>query len=240
MGCGGRTAILVIGPQVKPGYQSTITYHNENVLKTVCAAMGLSTCPGATQNAAPMADFFTTGGSGTPTNSIVISSPGNGATIVGAVHLIASASESQPVSQTQVWDNGVKLGMYGDQIDSIYSLANGKHTTTAFDLDSSYKVIHSSSVTYNVQALTNGLQIITPTPNEIFNMSTVNIVAHASESVPVSQMQVWDNGIKLGKYSGADVNQYFSLAPGSHTVTVLDLDSNYNPLHESSVTYSVQ
>jgi hypothetical protein len=45
-GCGGRTATLVIGPQVKPGYKSTTTYHNENVLKTACVAMGLSTCPG--------------------------------------------------------------------------------------------------------------------------------------------------------------------------------------------------
>ncbi len=59
-GCGGRLATLVIGPHVKPGYQSTITYHHENLLKTVCDAMGLSTCPGAAQKAAPMADFFTT------------------------------------------------------------------------------------------------------------------------------------------------------------------------------------
>ena len=60
-GCGGHTATLVIGPGVKPGYRSTVTYHNENVLATVCAAMGLSTCPGAAQNADPMADFFNTG-----------------------------------------------------------------------------------------------------------------------------------------------------------------------------------
>jgi hypothetical protein len=57
-GCGGRTPTLVIGPRVKHGYRSTITYHNENVLKTVCAAMGLSPCPGAARDAAPMADFF--------------------------------------------------------------------------------------------------------------------------------------------------------------------------------------
>jgi hypothetical protein len=104
----------------------------------VCAAMGLSTCPGAAQNAAPMGDFFTSGGRPvTPTNSIVISTPGNGATVVGTVHLLASASESQPVSQTQVWDNDVKLGVYGVQIDAIYNLAPGKHTTTVLDLDSS-------------------------------------------------------------------------------------------------------
>ena len=240
-GCGGRTANLVIGPRVKPGYQSTITYHNENVLKTVCAAMGLSPCPGASQNVAPMADFFESASApGGTSNTIVISNPENGTTVIGAVHLLASASESQTVSQTQVWDNGKKLGVYGNQIDAIFNLALGKHTTTALDLDTSYRIIHQSSVTYSVQALFSGVQIISPVPNEIINMSTVQVVAHANESVPINQMQVWDNGFKVGWYSGADVNQYFSLSPGSHTITVLDLDNNYNVLHKSSVSYYVQ
>ena len=65
-------------------------------------------------------------------------------------------------------------------------------------------------------------------------MTTVHVVAHANESVAVGQIQVWDNGIKLGRYAGADVNEYFSLTPGSHTITVLDLDSKYNVLHRAS------
>ena len=241
-GCGGRTATLVIGPQVKNSFQSTITYHNENVLKTVCAAMGLSPCPGAADSAVPMSDFFKISTPpGDPTESVIISTPGNGSTIVGAVHLLASASESQTVSQMQVWDNGVKLGWYGDDsVDSIYSLAPGAHTTTVLDLDSSYNVLHQSSVTYSVEALVNGVQVISPSAGETFTMTTVHVVAHANESVAVSQMQVWDNGAKLGWYSGPDVNQYLNLSPGSHTVTVLDLDGNYNVLHRSSVFYSVQ
>ena len=240
-GCGGRTATLVIGPRVKPGYQSTTLYHNTNVLKTVCAAMGLATCPGAAQNAAPMADFFTASdSSSTPTNSILISTPGSGATVTGAVHLIANASESQAISQTQVWDNGAKLGTYGAQIDATYNLAPGKHILTVLDLDTNYRVLHQSSVTYTVEALVNGVQIVTPTSNQNLGMTTVNVVAHANEAVPISQVQVWDNGVKLGWYAGADVNQYYALAPGSHTVTVLDLDNNYNVIHRSTVSYSVQ
>jgi acid phosphatase len=239
-GCGGRTATLVIGPQVKPGYQSTVTYHNENVLKTVCTAMGLATCPGAAQNAAPMADFFTAGpGSETPSNSVVISSPGNGATIAGLMHLIASASEDQTVSQTQVWDNGAKLGYYGTQIDTTYNLAPGAHATTVLDLNSSYRVIHQSTVTYKVQTPVSGVQIVSPTPGQTVS-PTVHIVGYATETVPIHQMQVWDNGIKLGWYAEANVNQYFSLSPGSHTVTILDLDNNNSVLHKSSVSYTVQ
>ena len=239
-GCGGRVANLVIGPQVKPGYQSTITYHSENVLKTVCAAMGLSPCPGAAQDAAPMSDFFETSPSDTPSNSVVISTPGNGSTISGSVHLLATASEDQAISETLVSDNGQRLGSYGPQIDAIYNLSPGTHVTTVQDFDASHHLIHQASVTYIVQPLINGIQIISPTPEQTFNMTTVQVVAHASESVPVSQIQVWDNGNKLGRYLGADVNQYYNLAPGSHTVTVLDLDQNYNVIHRTQVFYSVQ
>jgi acid phosphatase len=241
-GCGGRTATLVIGPLVKPGYQSVVTYRNENVLKTVCATMGLSPCPGAAQNSVPMADFFrsATSSSGSQSDGVVISTPGNGATVTGAVHLMANAYEGKTVSQTQVWDNGVKLGVYGDQIDAFYELSPGKHTTTVVDLDSSYQDIHQASITYTVQPLVNGLQILSPAPSQVINMSTVHVVAEARESVKVSQMQVWDNGVKLGRYTGSDVNEYFNLAPGSHTLTVIDLDGNYNDIRQSSVFYTVQ
>jgi hypothetical protein len=79
------------------------------------------------------------------------STPGNGATVVGAVHLIASASESQAERQTQVWDNNVKLGVYGTQVDATYNLAPGNHATTVIDVDSASQVIHHSSVNYSVQ-----------------------------------------------------------------------------------------
>jgi acid phosphatase len=240
-GCGGHTATLVIGPHVRAGYQSTVTYHNENVLATVCAAMGLSPCPGAAATAAPMADFFTTGSSGDPTNSVVISAPGSGATIAGQVHLMATASESQKVGQMQVWDNGKKLGWYASTtVDQVYSMAPGRHTTTVLDLDASSQVLHGNSVTYTLQALTDGVQIVDPVPQQTISGATVHVVAQANESVTVNQMQVWDNGVKLGWYAGSSVNTYFSLEPGLHRVTVLDLDNQWQILHESSVTYTVE
>ena len=239
-GCGGRTANLVIGPQIKSGYKSTITYHNESVLKTICAAMGLSPCPGAAANAVPMADFFKTSGSGSPANSVIISTPGNGSVETGPVRLIATASESKTVSQTQVWDNGRKLGVYGTDIDAVFNLEPGTHTTTVVDYDSSFNAIHQASVTHNVEAAVEGVQVSSPAPGESVSMSTVHVVASATESVPVSQMQVWDNGVKLGRFYGSDVNQYFSLSPGSHNITVLDLDYRYNVLHRTRVSYTVQ
>ncbi|MGC2617608.1 MAG: alkaline phosphatase family protein [Acidobacteriaceae bacterium] len=237
-GCGGRTPAIVIGPQVRNGYQSTTLYHNESVLKTVCVAMGLSTCPGAAQNAAPMADVFK---SAAPTaDGIVIATPGNGATVNGPVHLQASAKESQTINHTEVWDNGTKLGNFGAEINAIFNLAVGKHTTTVLDVNSSSAVLHKATVTYTVQPIVDGVEIIAPTAGESVDMTTVHVVAQATESVTVSQMQVWDNGTKLGSWSGTQVNQYFTLAPGTHLLTVTDLNNNNEVIHQSSVSYTVE
>lgn len=56
--CGGRVATLVIGPKVKHNYKSQTVYHRENLLRTVCDALGFASCPGAGANAKPMSDFF--------------------------------------------------------------------------------------------------------------------------------------------------------------------------------------
>jgi hypothetical protein len=188
-----------------------------------------------------MADFFnTTTSTDNATNSIVISTPGNGATITGSVHLIASASENQTISQTQIWDNGVKLGVFGSQIDATFNLSPGTHTTTVEDLDSSYRLIRYQAVTYTVQTLVNGVQIVSPSTNQVVSGTTVHVVAQANESEPINQMQVWDNGAKLGWYAGVSVNQYYNLQPGWHQVTVEDLDNNYQVIHYTTATYDVQ
>jgi Bacterial Ig domain len=161
--------------------------------------------------------------------------------VIGSVHLIASASENQAVNQIQVWDNGEKLGWYpGTEVDATYNLAPGQHTTTVLDEDNSWKVLHKASITYTVKPLVDGVQVISPTPNQAIVQSTVHIVAQAVESEPIDQVQVWDNGKKLAWYPGSSVNQYFALSSGMHTVTVLDEDNHYLVLHKSSVTYSVQ
>jgi len=57
-GCGGRVATVVIGPKVKRNFKSQALYHHQNLLRTVCDALGFAACPGAGANAAPMSDFF--------------------------------------------------------------------------------------------------------------------------------------------------------------------------------------
>ena len=57
-GCGGRVATLVIGPKVKRNFKSRALYHHQNLLRTVCDALGFASCPGAGAAATSMVDFF--------------------------------------------------------------------------------------------------------------------------------------------------------------------------------------
>jgi hypothetical protein len=52
---------VVIGPKVKPGYQSTTLYQHESTLKTILEALGASTlspAPGNAATAPDMKEFF--------------------------------------------------------------------------------------------------------------------------------------------------------------------------------------
>jgi phosphatidylinositol-3-phosphatase len=166
-----------------------------------------------------------------PTENIVLST----------VHVVAKANESIPISQLQVWDNGVELGWYaGASMNQYFAPGAGTHTLTVLDLDDSDTVIHETSVRYTVQSATDRVQILSPTPSQSIGSSTVHIEAKATEAVPISQMQVWDNGVKLGWRAGSSVSQDFTLVPGRHTVTVVDLDSNFHVIHSAGVSYTLQ
>ncbi len=57
---GGQVAIVLYGPKVKVGYQSTKFYQHQSTLRTVLEAMGITTFPQYSATAPDMADFFTT------------------------------------------------------------------------------------------------------------------------------------------------------------------------------------
>ncbi|MGD0975099.1 MAG: alkaline phosphatase family protein [Candidatus Korobacteraceae bacterium] len=91
---GGHISVVLVGPNVKPGYQSTILYQHQNLGRTIFEALGLSSTgfPGAIATAADMADFFvpTASGGGSagngspdftltaPAQNVTLSSSGTG------------------------------------------------------------------------------------------------------------------------------------------------------------------
>jgi phosphatidylinositol-3-phosphatase len=55
---GGQVPWVVIGPQVKSGYQSTTLYQHESTLRLVLSTLRVSGLPGASASAPDMGEFF--------------------------------------------------------------------------------------------------------------------------------------------------------------------------------------
>jgi acid phosphatase len=54
---GGQVAVTLVGPTIKPGFQSTTFYRHENLLRTLAEGLGLG-FPGASLYVTSMAEFF--------------------------------------------------------------------------------------------------------------------------------------------------------------------------------------
>jgi acid phosphatase len=55
---GGHVVTVLIGPNVKPAFQSTSFYQHQNTLSLVCSTLGIATCPGQASGASNMGEFL--------------------------------------------------------------------------------------------------------------------------------------------------------------------------------------
>jgi phosphatidylinositol-3-phosphatase len=127
-GCGGRILVAMIGPQVKPGYKSTATYHHQSVLKTMLLALGTtSNFPSAANTAPDMREFFKNNGAST-TSVIKISAPTTSTVTGPSVSAAASASTVNPITAMHIYvDNVKKAQSASGQIAATLSLTKGSH-----------------------------------------------------------------------------------------------------------------
>src|SRR5262249_51153623 len=198
--------------------------------RTMLDSLGITSYPGASATASPMADFFGSATSG----GVTIVAPTEGASTGTQVLVTASATEpSTQISQMQVWDNttGQKLGVInGSSVNQTFTLAVGSHQLVVEDMNNSFQVIHKATVDIHVTSTSSGGITITSPVEGATTNSLVKIVATATESnIQISQLQVWDNttGQKLGVINGSSVNQSFTLPAGPHQLVVEDMNLVY-------------
>ena len=55
---GGHVAMVIVGPQVKPGFQSTTMFQHQSTLRLVLSTLGVSAFPGDSASATDMGEFF--------------------------------------------------------------------------------------------------------------------------------------------------------------------------------------
>ncbi len=211
--CGGRVATLVIGPQVKPSFKSSVTYTHANLLRTVCDAMEFLSCPGEGSLATPMSDFF---------NKVNVSIPIANAQVASPVHMKASTSNSSPVTSLQVYvDNVLHYQVSGSTLDTWLPMSGGKHHVVVQSWDTAGG-IHKRAVDVNVQ--TQAVSLSSPVPNAML-ASPVPVKAAATGKYPVHTMQIYVDNVLKYQSSSNSVSTQLSMAAGRHYVVAEARDS---------------
>jgi len=153
-GCGGHILVAMIGPQVKAGYKSTATYHQESVLRTMLEAMGTTAnFPAAANRAPDMREFFKNNGTaGTGTlGSITISAPTTSTVTGPGVHAAAGASADNPITFMRIYVDSVnKASVSASHIDTTLTMSKGTHSMVFQAWDSKGNV-YKSTKTITVQ-----------------------------------------------------------------------------------------
>ena len=144
-GCGGRILVAMIGPQVKAGYKSVSTYHQQSVLKTVLMLLGEETTfPGAAQTAPSMAEFFKP--STTSSNGVVTITAPTSSTVTGSpVHLAGWASAPNPITYMRIYvDNISRYSAAASSVSADVSMSIGTHNVVFQAWDSKGNVYKAS------------------------------------------------------------------------------------------------
>ena len=244
----GKVLTAVIGPNVKSGYVSNTAYKHENSLRTMLDSLGIETHPGWSANVADMSDFFSSASGG-----VVINSPANNSVQGPSILVNAAASElDAQVDHMEVWDtfNGTatKLGnAFSKTIDQAYTVSgNGLHIVTVQDVGGvpSYLILHKKVTTYTVSS-NYGVFVKTPasgsTQATLFPLSAFALESGAQgSSSGVDHIEIWNGNTKLGDSpKGTTISQWFSLAPGSHTLSVRDVSGSWQVVHTTDVSFTV-
>jgi Phosphoesterase family len=244
----GQVYTTFIGPNIKSGYVSNLSYKHENTLRTMLDALGIETYPGWSATAADMSDFFSSKAGG-----VVIDSPANNSTQGASLLVKAAASElGAVVDHMEVWDtfNGkaTKLGnVFSKTIDQAFTVSgNGAHQITVQDIGGAptYPVLHAETTNYT-RSSTYGVFVNTPannsTQSRLVPLSAFAVEAGAqASSSGIERLEVWNGNAKLGDSPrGTSISQWYSFAPGKYTLTVQDVSGAGQVLHKSNVTFTV-
>jgi hypothetical protein len=127
-GCGGRIVVSMIGPQVKAGYKSVATYHQQSVLRTILELFGeTSGFPGAAKTAPAMSEFFKSS-SAAGGGVVTISAPTSSTVTGSPVHLAAHTAGPNPIKAMKIYvDNINKYSTSSSSVDQMIAMSKGTH-----------------------------------------------------------------------------------------------------------------
>lgn len=233
----GQVFTGIIGPNVKSAFVSNVSYKHENTLRTMLDSLNIHTYPGLSATASDMSDFFRSNAGG-----VAIDSPSNSSTQGTSVLVKATASElGSSIDHMEVWDNGSKLAnVFASSVNQSFTLGAGSHQMTVQDIGPGpgFAVLHKENTSFTVSA-SNGVTISTPA-NGSTQATFLPVSAFAvNGSTPIDHVEVWVDGHKLSDSpKGSTVNAWFTVAAGTHSMTVQSMTSQGVVINASSVSFT--
>jgi hypothetical protein len=167
--------------------------------------------------------------------TIVICQPANNATVASPVSIVAQATDSTAVTNTQIYiDQVKKYQIAGSSVNTSLPLAAGTHRITVQVDDSAGKFNSTENVTVSSSTGTGGgscagsganrtVTICSPANNATVT-SPVNIVAQDTDSSTVTLTEIYIDGVQKYQIAGSSVNTSLSLTAGTHRIAVLAVD----------------
>ncbi len=259
---GGQVAIVMAGPHVKKGFQSSGLYQHENLLRTVLDSLGVNTYPGQAVFAVDMADMFSANPTPTPTPTpsptptggcsaqgigVTICSPSGGNSQSSPVHFTAAAHSSNPISAMRIYvDNSSVYTIQGANLDTSLPISSGAHNVVVQACDSTGAVFKSSlSLTVGsgtppgCSPANPGVTVCSPTGTNSAT-SPLHVVASAkSVLAPITAMRIYVDGVSQFLTFTNSLDTSLGLSSGSHLLVVQAWDAT-GAVFKSSQQISVQ
>lgn len=243
--CGGHVWEVIIGPQIKPGYQSNTPYKQGSQLRMFCDLLGVNTCPGDGATSPSMSEFFQTGPcSPAQDKSVSICAPSANGNVPSPVQITAGARDDEhSITGMVAYANGRVISQSsGSTLSASVPLNPGQYqlVVRAWDTTGYY---FSSQEHFTVTACTatqnKSVAICSPQANGTVG-SPVQIVAAAKDNQhPITGMVAYANRRVVAQTNNSTLNASAPLSPGQYQLVVRAWDST-GYYFSSSETFTVQ
>ena len=229
--CGGHVWQVVIGPQVKPGYQSNTHYKQASQLRMFCDLLGVNSCPGDGATAPSLSEFFQDG-TCMPShdkNVAICAPPANG-TLTSPVQITAGARDDEhAITGMVAYANGQAVARSSSStLSASVPLSPGQYRLVVRAWDST-GYYFSSQESFTVVPCTatqdKTVAICSPQANGTTG-SPVQITAAARDNAhPITGMVAYANGRVVARSNSSTLNAAVALNPGQYQLVVRAWDS---------------
>jgi phage tail tube protein FII len=191
----------------------------------------------------------TSGGCAAPNApGVNVCSPTQGETVSSPLTVTAAGTgASGTVNHLELWIDGTKIGDYsGATMNAKVPLPVGSHAVTVIEVDSKGAYIKSNVVNVTVEAgscgapSSPGVTVCSPAQGVTVESPVTVTAAGKGASGTVNHLELWIDGAKIGDYSGATMNASVPLPVGSHAVTVIEVDSQWNYVKSNVINVVVK